>query len=196
MDILSSVKSQLSGKAGEMIAERSGLDANSVGSIVDATLPAMLGGLIRNAQGSDDDAQKLDQALAKHDGSLLDHLEADLEDDEKEAELERDGEKILGKVFKGNEGEMVDMVKEKAGDIDPQVAKKVMAIVAPIILANLGKAKKDQGLDVGGLTDMLATQGKGSGILDNPIAKMILDRDGDGKVGIGDAIKGVRDMMS
>jgi len=196
MDILSMVKSQLSDKAVDMIAQRTGLGADSVGSIVDATLPAMLGGLTRNAQGSDDDAKDLDEALSKHDGALLDHLEADLEDEEKEAALENDGMKILGKVFKGNEEEMVNMVKEKSGGMDTQMVKKVMAILGPVVLANLGKAKKDQGLDVSGLTDMLTTQSKSSGILDNPIAKMILDRDGDGKVGLGDAIKGVRDMMS
>jgi len=74
----------------------------------------------------------------------------------------------------------VDMISKMSG-LSGDKTGNLMAMLAPMIMGALGKSKKEGGLDIGGIMNMLqGTQQKTSG---NPAMDMIgqfLDKDGDG----------------
>ncbi len=65
-----------------------------------------------------------------------------------------------------------------------QVAKLLITL-APIVMGFLGKQKKEQGLNAGGISDLLTGQQQQAQSSGNPMIDMaskMLDQDGDGSV--------------
>ena len=89
---------------------------------------------------------------------------------------------ILGHVF-GPRRPKVESDLGRASGIDPATMAKVMALLAPIVMAMLGKAKNSRGLDPDGVASTLGQersrleQSSPSGM--DALGKM-LDADGDG----------------
>ncbi len=158
------------------IGKKFGVDASKANGLVKLGLPLILGGLAKNAMDKKG-AESLDKALAKdHDGSMLDNLTSMLGT----KETEDDGNKILGHVFGDKLGDITSMLG-KSADTDPKVAGGVLGSLAPIVLGQLGKTKREQGLDASSLASMLSDEKKES---DNKLGGFmkLLDRDGDGQV--------------
>jgi hypothetical protein len=141
-------------------------------------LPLLLAALARNASNPDG-ANALAGALDRdHDGSALDNLPATL--DGAQAGM---GQKILGHIFGGRETNVAQSLGAATG-LDSRRATQLMMMLAPMVLAYLGRAKREKGLDPGGLGSVLTrerenmqTRGPGMGSL-----LSMLDRDGDGSV--------------
>lgn len=154
------------------IAGQFGLDASKASGLVSMALPMLLGGLGRNAQ-SKDGAMALSNALeGRHDGSILDHLQDAIGS---QAEQD-DGQKIVGHIFGDKLGSMTEVLGKSSGT-DPDVAGKVLSSLAPVVLGQLGKSKREQGLGVSDLASMLGGEqkqaaGQLGGIMD------LLDGDG------------------
>ena len=162
------------------IGRQIGVDPQTAQSAVAAAIPMIVAGLARNAtqpQG----AEALNGALERdHDGSLLDDLGGFLGG----GAASSIGGSILGHVFGARRGPMEDTLGRSTG-LDGQSAAKLLAILAPIVMAALGKARSNEGLDGGGLTDLLGGERArmqqaspdGFGMLTK-----ILDSDGDGSI--------------
>jgi hypothetical protein len=162
------------------IGRQIGVDPQTAQSAVSAAIPMIVAGLARNAsapQGAD----ALNGALERdHDGSLLDDLGGFLGG----GAASSIGGAILGHVFGGRRGTMEDTLGRSTG-LDGASAAKLLAILAPIVMAALGKARQDHGLDGGGLGDLLGGERNrmqqaspdGFGMLTR-----ILDSDGDGSI--------------
>lgn len=127
----------------DQIAQSIGEDPTATRQAVKASLPALLGGLTANAE-SRDGAQSLLDALGQHRDGLADGAAVDQID-------VRDGEKILGHVFGGNTDAVVNQLGGMSGSQTSSIVKKLLPILAPIVLSWLAK-------QVGG-----AMQGGGAG---------------------------------
>lgn len=137
------------------IARQLGVDQDVAEDAVEKVLPGLVGGLEANAKDPSG-AASLERALATHSGAprLRSVDEVDT----------ADGEKIVGHVFGAN----TDQVATKLADASPKAAvtgdliKKVLPIVAPIVLAWLankflgqGSSKGSGSQETGGLGDLL-----------------------------------------
>ena len=130
-------------------------------------------------------ASSLMSALDRdHDGSILDDITGFLFGKRKPAnEKTMNGPGILDHIL-GNKQEGVKNVMSKVTGLQKGQIGKLLIMLAPMVLAALGRARRNRGLDSGGLGDLLrgsvntrATQHKEMGLL-----QRFLDSDGDGKI--------------
>lgn len=184
MDISDLLNSAMGHSIVRSVAGQLGLDEKEASGAVNVAVPAILAGMTKNVQ-SPDGATSLNNALeSKHDGSLLDNLSGMLQGHTQE--LQSDGDGILEHVF-GNKREAVEQgIAQKSG-ISTNKIGPLLAILAPIVMAYLGKEKRQTNTGTGGLGGLLGgllggsnqQSGKGGGgIMD--ILGGVLDKDGDG----------------
>lgn len=181
----------LNGPMGQMVinnvANQLGMDERQATSAVSVALSAILAGMQRNVQ-TQQGAQSLDNALSdsRHDGSLLDNLGSLLGGNSQA--ISQDGGKILGHIFGNNKPAVEQGISQKTG-ISLQKIGPLLAILAPIVMAYLGKEKRQTNTNAGGLDDLLGgllgggqaqTQARrsGGGLMD--IVGGMLDKNNDG----------------
>ena len=176
--LLEMLTSQLgSGPALGQLSQQLGADERSPQSALGAALPMLLGALARNSSRAGG-AESLDRALGKHDGGILDNLTGFLGAPDVD-----DGNGILGHML-GDRRASVEAGVGNAAGIDPGMITKLLPILAPIVMGALGRQKRQQDLDVGGLTNFLGAERKqieASGP-DLGMLGQLLDQDGDGSV--------------
>ena len=165
------------------IAGAIGADPRKTQTAVAAALPAILTALNRNTN-SNAGAQGLASALDRdHDGSLLDHLGGFLSG--QLAGKQADGGGILGHILGGQKQEVEQGVAQASG-LDMSQVAKLLPILAPIVMAALGKRKRQSNLDAGGLSGMLGqeSQRARTAAPDGLLGALsgFLDKDGDGSI--------------
>ncbi len=180
----------LSGPIGQTVinnvSRQLGMDEGEAARAVGVALPAILGGLQRNVQ-SQQGAQSLDSALGddRHDGSLLENLGSLLGGN---AQLvSQDGSKILGHIFGDSKPAVEQGISQKTG-ISLQKIGPLLALLAPIVMAYLGKEKRQTNTNAGGLGDLLggllgggqSQRRSGGGLMD--MVGGLLDKNRDGNV--------------
>jgi hypothetical protein len=169
-----------------------GADEGSVGNAVQAALPMMIGALARNSAQAEG-AQALDTALAKdHDGGILEDLMGYLG-----GASSGPGTGILGHIFGGKQPVVEQGISQQSG-LDMATVGRLLVMLAPIVMGALGKAKRQQGLDAGGVAEVLETErqqqvSNGSPMMD--MLSQILDRDHDGS-SMDDIFRMVGGMMN
>lgn len=145
-NIISNVSSQL------------GMSKTEASSAIGVAVPAILAGLTKNSQSAQG-AESLNKALeSKHDGSLLDNLGAMLQG--QSASVQQDGNGILDHIFGANRGAIEKGVAAKSG-LSVQKIGPLLSMLAPIVMAYVGKQKNQSKTNAGGLVDLLV------GILDS-----------------------------
>ncbi len=124
------------------IAEELGVDEAQAETASRTALEALLGGLQANASDPAG-ALSLGQALGSHDGSLLG------------AELgaidQQDGQAIVENIFGGNTNDVIAQLGGVRGAGGSGLIAKLLPILAPFVLAWLGKKLRGQG----GMGDIL-----------------------------------------
>lgn len=96
--------------------------------------------------------------------------------------LEQSGMGIVESLLGGNQNGVISMVSKMAG-MDSGKTGSLLAILAPVVLGALGKAKNTGGLDISGVLNML--QGQQQQSQTNPAMQMIsgfLDKNHDGNI--------------
>lgn len=160
------------------IGEQLGLDSQQSSAAVQAALPLLIKAMSNNASGGGADA--LAGALDKdHDGSILEDIPGMLAGGNAAA-----GAGILKHVLGGKQDIVASGIGRAAG-LDSGQSAQVMAMLAPILLGALGKAKAENGLgaeDLVGIlssdSDTLASKSPEiMGVLGN-----LLDSDDDGEI--------------
>lgn len=184
MDISDLLSSTMGQSIVRSVAGQLGMDEKEASGAVNVAIPAILAGMTRNVQ-SQDGAASLNSALeSKHDGSLLDNLSGMLQGNTQE--LLSDGDGILGHVFGNKRATIEQGIAQKSG-ISANKIGPLLSILAPIVMAYLGKEKRQTNTGSGGLGGLLggildgAAQQKGSsggGLMD--MLGGMLDKDGDG----------------
>jgi hypothetical protein len=177
-DLLGSLMGQLGGGGVNEIARSVGLDSSDVTSVLSGAVPAIMAGLTRNSASSDGLAGLAGALDRDHDGSVLDDVMGYLGGGGNLA----DGAGILGHVLGGRQSNIESAVSRSSG-VDIASVGKIMAMIAPLIMGALGKAKRQQGFDASGLAEMLGQQERvarqASPSAVDMFSKM-LDSDGDG----------------
>lgn len=180
----------LNGPMGQIIinnvAGQLGMNQKDAANAVGVAVPAILAGMSRNAQSAEG-AQSLDNALeSKHDGSLLDNLAGMLGGNV--SALQQDGNGILRHIFGSQKTSVEQGISQKTG-LSLDKIGPMLAILAPIVMAYLGKEKRQTNTNAGGLGDLLGgllqgsgtQQKRGGGLLGGLLTGM-LDKNNDGNI--------------
>lgn len=176
--ILDGVLGQLSGGSLQKVSSALGTDEATAGSAVNAALPLLVAALARNAS-SPEGANALANALDRdHDGSALNDVPATIDNAQAGA-----GQKMLSHIFGGKQTNVAQSLGAATG-LDSRRATQLMMMLAPMVLAYLGRAKREKGLDSGGLGSVLTRERESIGTRSPGLGGLLsmLDRDGDGSV--------------
>ena len=170
--------SQLGGGGVDQIARSVGVSGGDVTNVLAGALPAMMAGLTRNTASSGGASALLGALDRDHDGSVLDDVMGFLGGGGAVA----GGAGILGHIFGGRKATVEQAVSKSSG-VDMGSVSQIMAMVAPLIMGSLGKAKRQQGFDASGLAAALGQQEKVARQVSPSAVDMftrMLDSDGDG----------------
>ena len=116
------------------IASKLGVEPEEVSSAVQQLVPALVGGLQVNAEQDPDAADKIAGAAEKHAASGL--IDGGVTIDDVDPD---DGDKIVSKIFGGNNSESVASALSGGGALGRGLVQKLLPMLAPIVLAYIGK---------------------------------------------------------
>jgi len=176
--MLDMLTSQLGTGGLRQISQQLGADEEATGNAVSAALPVLLGALAKNSARPQGASALLGALDRDHDGGVLDDLSAFLQKPN-----ERDGDGILGHVLGGRRDRVERNVSQASG-LDAASVSRLMAMLAPLVMGAVGRARRQQNLDAGGLSDLLSNE-RTSLQRQNPQLgglAQLLDADGDGQV--------------
>jgi hypothetical protein len=181
------------------VSSQAGTNHEETSSVLASALPALVGAMQNNASTPEGESGLLGALTGgKHDGGILDNLSGFLGGGDFS-----DGDNILGHVLGGDKENVQNNLSQSTGVGSDKIGM-ILKIAAPILMGYLAKKAMGGGLSTngatasgGGLMDILGgmlgggqTQQQapagGGGLLTS-----ILDQDGDGELGIGDAVAAV-----
>jgi hypothetical protein len=165
---------------GEIRRMSRGLDADEdqVRKATDGALPLLVSALARNAEDPGE-ARSLAGALDRdHDGSLLDQVSSFLGQGDA-----GDGFGILGHVLGGRQQAAERGVAQASG-LDMAKVGRLLALLAPVVMAALGKMKREHSMGAGDLAGLLGREREGltGSTGGQDLISSILDADQDGQV--------------
>ncbi|MCL7960214.1 MAG: DUF937 domain-containing protein [marine benthic group bacterium] len=185
MSSLFTILAEITSQENASLADAIGADESATQNATRAALPLLLGALQRNAS-SPEGAASLQSALERdHDGSVLDSL-GDLIQDPSITS----GAGILKHAFGGKQRAVEQGVGESSG-LSPAQVSRLLTTLAPMVMGMLGKARNEQGLDAGGLADVLTGERRAAEASAPDLASLaglLIDSDGDG-LDVGDITK-------
>jgi len=146
------IMQQLTGNAVSSISQRLGISEQTANTAVQVAVPLILAALARNAS-QPGGAESLHEAINNgHDGSIFNNLMGHLQNPQS-----GNGSGILGHVFGGQRSTIENNLAQATG-MDQGSAGGLLEMVAPLVMGAVGQTQQQQGLDVSGLSNMLATQ--------------------------------------
>ena len=181
-DLTNQVLSHLDPASIEAIASQLGIDPAQAQAAIQQAVPVVVGGLARNAS-TDAGADALHNAAQDHAGADMGSILGSV--------LGGGGQggAILGHIFGNRQDQAAQQVGQSSG-IGAANAGALLSMLAPVIMGVLGNMTQRQGMNSGGLGDLLGRemqglgQGQHGGLLGS-----ILDQDGDGQFGLSDVFK-------
>ena len=187
-NLIDLLQGQLSeGLVEQLAGQLGGADKAQTADAASGIISMITSALAKNA-ATPEGAGALASALDKdHDGSILDDLmgyatgAANPQQQTQSSAL--NGAGILKHILGGKQANAIDVISKMSGLGNGQTGN-LMTMLAPVIMGMLGKQKREQNLDQGGLSEILnktvqssAGQRKELGMIGK-----FLDQDGDGKV--------------
>lgn len=142
----------------EAIAGTAGLDKSKTGAIIGMGLPMILDAMAKNNQkegGLDSFANAINQHAQGPDYSSVEEYVQKVD--------QEDGDKMLGHVFDNKQG-IIERIADTLG-LEPAAVKRVLILLAPLVLKQLASNAKNKNLDHDGIkneTDAALEQVKGS----------------------------------
>lgn len=154
MNITDLISGSLGSQATEGISEKLGIDKNQTQWVVSAAIPLMISALNYNAQKSPEKAQGIQQAIdSKSSAGILENLTGLFNQGPTE-----DEDKMVNHIFGKNTENVKESLSEKSG-ISMGKIGGILALLAPLIMAYIGKQKQNQNQDAnssgGGIGDLL-----------------------------------------
>jgi hypothetical protein len=144
------------------IASKIGVNEEEVNKAVQLLVPVLVGGLHQNAQDPDH-ASKIESAADSHAASGL--LDGGVNVDQVD---QQDGQQAVARIFGGNDAGQVANALAGGGAGNSDLLKKLLPILAPIVLAYIGKQLTQKNAPAP------ATQGAGAGGALNDVLGSIL----------------------
>ncbi|NRB49774.1 MAG: DUF937 domain-containing protein [Saprospiraceae bacterium] len=189
MDIMNLLQGQLSEGVLDQLTQQIGAsDKKQTAAATAGIMNTLVGALAKNASNPEG-AQSLSNALDRdHDGSVLDNV-MDMFTGGGQAPQQNNralnGAGILNHILGDRQGGAIDMISQLSG-LDSGKTGNLMTMLAPMLMGALGKQKRQQGLDVGGLANLLTgTVTQQNQSAQNPTMSLVtrfLDSDGDGSI--------------
>ncbi|MBF6611290.1 MAG: DUF937 domain-containing protein [Chryseobacterium sp.] len=141
----------LTGNAGTQVAEKAenkfGVSKNQIIALLAVAAPLIISYLRKKSEDSNE-AEALNNALEKdHDGSILN-------DPTKVEDRQEEGASILDHIFGGQKSQVENSLSENTG-ISMSKIGPILAMLAPLIMGYIGKEKKSNDVNSGGLGDLL-----------------------------------------
>jgi hypothetical protein len=183
-DLLDVFKSSMTDEILDQLGSQVGIrDKAKAGTAASGAFTVLLDALQRNAV-KEEGISSLDKALEKdHDGSVLDNLMGYIGGQGNFSDRTTNGAGILNHVLGNKQSGVIEMLSKVAG-LDKSTSGELLIKMAPIVMGALGKQKRAQNLDKGGIFDVLTKsvepQRKDSQF--GGLLNAVLDQDGDGDV--------------
>ena len=186
--ILDLINSDLGKQIIGNISNQVGTSEGETSSVLTSALPQLVNAMQNNASSADGASGLLGALMSGKHGGLLDNIGGLLGgglDTE-------DGGKILGHVLGGNQSELENNLSLSSGVPTDKIGS-ILKMAAPLLMAFLANKAKDSnvqnGSDLGGLLGgLLGGSGASAG---GSVLTSVLDQDGDGQLGINDAVAAV-----
>ena len=165
------------------IASKLGVDEGEVNSAIRTLVPALVGGVAENVQADEIDSSELESAVAQQGASGL--LDGGVSVDQVDA---KQGDQYVARIFGGNDSNAVASALAGTGAGGGDLIKRLLPILAPIVLAYIGKqfdqrsaapagggSPQAQAAPAGGLGDVLGSilGGAGGGGGNNPLGSIL-----------------------
>lgn len=160
--LLQDLSAQLQGENLSQLSRRLGADEARTSQAISLALPMLLGGLANEVE-TPEGAQSLNRALEQdHDGSLLDNFSAIFGAGtsgaaDVAAPRALDGAGILGHIL-GGRREPVQQGIGRATGLDGQQVARLLTMLAPLVMAYLGRRKRQTGAGPGDLGTQLRAE--------------------------------------
>ena len=141
----------ITGNAGNQVAEQAenkfGISKGQIIALLAVAAPLIISYLKNKAQDANE-AEALNNALDKdHDGSILNNPAAALE-------RQQEGGSILDHIFGGQKATVENQLSQNTG-ISMDKIGPILAMLAPVIMGYIGQQKQANGVNAGGLGDLL-----------------------------------------
>jgi hypothetical protein len=183
------------------IANKIGADEGEVNTAIRTLVPALVGGVAENVHADSIDSSKLESDVAQQGASNL--LDGGVNVDQVDA---KQGDQFVARIFGGNDSNAVASALADGGGGNSDLLKKLLPILAPIVLAYIGKqltkgnapaeAQAQSAPSGGGLGDILGSilggAGGGGGGGNNPLGSILGSvLSGNKGGGLGDILGGL-----
>src|SRR5271167_2912750 len=142
------------------IASKLGVNEGEVNSAIKTLVPALVGGVQQNVDTKDIDSSGLESAVTQQGASGL--LDGGVSVDQVDA---KQGDQIVSKIFGGNDSGQVASALSGTGAGNSDLIKKLLPILAPIVLAYIAK-KLTQGNAPASAPTQQSAQPSGGGLSD------------------------------
>jgi hypothetical protein len=116
------------------IASKLGADQGEVNTAIHTLVPALVGGLAENVQSNEIDSSKIESAVAAQGASDL--LDGGVNVDQVD---QKQGDNMVATLFGGNDSNAVASALAGTGAGGGDLIKRLLPILAPIVLAYIGK---------------------------------------------------------
>ncbi len=193
MDLMDMIQSQVSDQLiGQLTSQLGGnVRPEQTAAATSGILATLMGAMAKNAS-TPDGASALNNALERdHDGSILDDVMGMVTGQTAPSnQRATNGAGILGHILGNRQGGAVDMISKMSG-LDQNNTGQLMTMLAPMLMGMLGKTKRQNNLDAGSLTDLLAgaSQRQRQQAPATSLIESFLDADKDGS--IADDVAGI-----
>jgi hypothetical protein len=187
MDLMKLLQDQVSDSLMDQLAGQLGGGApkEKTSTAVSGAMNLLMGALANNASTPQGASSLLSALDRDHDGSILDDVAGFLGGSKQANNANMlNGAGILKHVLGQKQQPAVEMLSKETG-MDASQVMGLMVKLAPMVMGMLGKVKKEQNLDQGGLSDFLKTSQqvqKASSSGAGDLFTRLLDKDGDGSI--------------
>lgn len=161
-------------------------DKKQTAAAASGIMATLVSALARNASDEKGAASLANALDNDHDGSVLNNIGnlASLFGGQAPVQNQRaiNSAGILQHILGERQSGAAQMISQMSG-LNSNQTNNMMQILAPVVMGMLGKTKREQGLDVGGLVNLLSGTAKSKQAQSNPAMSLVtrlLDRDGDG----------------
>ncbi len=185
-NLLDLIQSQMDDKLVGQLTRQLGVnDRQQASTAVNGVVSTLVSALAKNATNPKQASGLYNAIERDHDGSILDNLQDYLTGNfqpKPEQQRALNGQGILKHLLGDKQNDAASMLSQQTG-LDSSKVMDLMTRMAPVVMGLLGKQKREQGLDVGGLAGLLTNtvnQQKSSGNTFVDLATSFLDKDGDG----------------
>ena len=141
----------ITGNTGNQVAEQAenkfGINKGQIIALLAVAAPLIISYLKNKSQDANE-AEALNKALDKdHDGSILNNPTSAVE-------REAEGNSILDHIFGGEKATVENQLSQNTG-ISMDKIGPILAMLAPVIMGYIGQQKQANGVNAGGLGDLL-----------------------------------------